>query len=296
MGLRRAVRGLNRSRRLGASVRGGHISSKSAQLSAKFAAAELQKLVDVIKRVGRQDKATGQYNVTFGVLFERTDGIFAASDVDGVLLAARSVGLVSYNGGILFPERDDLVLITLVSDSVPQDEEQYTVEQIRNVSFRRSSRRRRSRKGDNQSGGDGRVIPFGEQRLSSSVRRGHLSAHSAAAAVKWADSQLRTLVEVVVKYGRQGDDGKVRINFGVLYDKSVNKLEAAEVGALLDAARARGILSFVGDDLKVFDDDMTVITLLTDHVADSTPDNYTFGEIRRLSLRQRRSTRRSQRQ
>ena len=41
-----------------------------------------------------------------------------------MLLAARSVGLVSYNGGILFPERDDLVLITLVSDSVPQDEEQ----------------------------------------------------------------------------------------------------------------------------------------------------------------------------
>ena len=42
MGLRRAVRGLNRSRRLGASVRGGHISSKSAQLSAKFAAAEVR--------------------------------------------------------------------------------------------------------------------------------------------------------------------------------------------------------------------------------------------------------------
>ena len=40
---------------------------------------QLQKLVDVIKRVGRQDKATGQYNVTFGVLFERTDGIFAVS-------------------------------------------------------------------------------------------------------------------------------------------------------------------------------------------------------------------------
>ena len=79
-----------------------------------------------------------------------------------------------------------------------------------------------------EGGGDGRVIPFGEQRLSSSVRRGHLSAHSAAAAVKWADSQLRTLVEVVVKYGRQGDDGKVRINFGVLYDKSVNKLEVCQ--------------------------------------------------------------------
>ncbi|EGD83053.1 hypothetical protein PTSG_03691 [Salpingoeca rosetta] len=297
--LKRAVRGLSRSR-LSASVRRGHISHKSAKLSAKFVADELEKLVAAIKRIGRLDKPTGQYNVTFGVLFEKTEDVFAASDVDGILLTARSVGLITYLGGLLFPGRDDLVLITLVSDQVPQDENAYTLGQIRNVSMRRS--RRRSTKGKREDttgggggGGGGGAIPFGEQRLGASVRRGELSANSATAAIKWVDTQIRLLVEAIIKYGLRNDDGNLQINFGVLYDKTVNTLEAAEVGALLDSARAKGVVSFVGDNLKVFDDDLTTITLLTEHVTDSTQDTYTFGEIRRLSLRQRRPSRRSRR-
>eukprot|EP00043_Microstomoeca_roanoka_P009551 m.91153 g.91153 ORF g.91153 m.91153 type:complete len:675 (+) comp14618_c0_seq1:119-2143(+) len=282
--LKRAFPGLSRSR-LGASVRRGHISEKSAKLSAQFVAGELQKLVNIIKSIGRKEPLTGLYSITFGVLYDRTDGLFEGADVDNVLVTARSMGIVSYLGGLLFAGRDDFVTITLESEDVPTDENAYTLGQIRNVSIRRSRRKSTSNT----------EIPLEEQRLGASVRKGHLSAASAAAAVKWVDKQMRLLVEAIVKYGRPGDDGKIRINYGVLYDKTVNTLEAAEVGALLDSARSRGIVSYVGEELKEFEDDFTTITLLTDEVTEATEDSYTFKDIRRMSLRQRKSARRSQR-
>lgn len=56
-------------------MRKGGLSNQSAKLAAKWASKEIQKLVDVMVKVGSKNH-DGFFETTFGVLHENTQGVF----------------------------------------------------------------------------------------------------------------------------------------------------------------------------------------------------------------------------
>lgn len=72
---------------------------------------EIALLVDIMKRHGAVDEATGQVSMSFKELFELYKVI--SNKVVGLLLRARKYGLLKFEGEMLYQGRDDAVLITL---------------------------------------------------------------------------------------------------------------------------------------------------------------------------------------
>ena len=124
--------------------------------------------------------------------------------------------------------------------------------------------------------------PLLKKRLRQSVRTGTLDEGTALSASRFVDGELRKLVAAIQKHGATVE-GKCCITYGALAAAAVDDFESL-VG-LLRTAKKQAVVAYKAAMLMRGVHDGIVITLLTETIADSDLDTYTFKQIRHVSCR-----------
>jgi len=100
----------------------GSKTERRASQAAQLLFDEIKLLCDIIKKhgiKGEDDKST----MTFKELFELYKVI--SNKVVGLLIRARKLGLVAFEGEMLYQGRDNNTVITLLRDVTPKDAEEF---------------------------------------------------------------------------------------------------------------------------------------------------------------------------
>jgi len=128
--------------------------------------------------------------------------------------------------------------------------------------------------------------PALKKKLRQSVRTGTLDEGAALSAARFVDSEMRKLIAAIQKHGAEGA-GEGGDKYGVTYGKlatAANDDFESLVG-LLRTAKKQSVVAYKAAMLmRVVHEDL-MITLLTDTIADSDLDTYTFKQIRHVSCR-----------
>lgn len=128
--------------------------------------------------------------------------------------------------------------------------------------------------------------------LEDAIDRGELSYDRAAGATRWADNEVRKLINAITTYGQRGDDGQYHIAFGMLCDQAGSAFWGKSLSGTLKTAKAIGVVKFDASTLFYGAHNALDIALLRESLDDSAPRAYTFGQMRQMSARRKGSSRR----
>ena len=132
-GFARRKRGLS-AKKLGASVRHGHVDKASAMQAVQWVDQEIRRLVSAIVSFGDKNNQ-GQWQTTYGQLNEGFNDKFQS--LSGTLRTCKKQNIVDFGPRFLMKGPHDAETITLLQESPPPATlNTYSVKQIRQVSGR----------------------------------------------------------------------------------------------------------------------------------------------------------------
>jgi len=126
--------------------------------------------------------------------------------------------------------------------------------------------------------------------LEDAIDSGELSYERAAGATRWADNEIRKLINAISTYGAHGGDGLYHITFGTLCDQAGSAFWGKSLSGTLQTAKAMGVVAFDAATLFVGAHAALDITLLREAFEDSAPKAYTYGQVRQMSARRQRTS------